>query len=63
MFEGEKIILRSFELEDIEIMMEDWNTIKLRRELGPVVPHSREERIDWIKQTWEETRYRHGRHG
>ncbi|HUU77548.1 MAG TPA: GNAT family protein [candidate division Zixibacteria bacterium] len=54
MFDGKKVSLRSFELEDIEIMMEDWNTIKLRRELGPVVPHSREERIEWIKKTWEE---------
>ena len=60
MFEGEKVALRSLELGDIEIIMEDWNTIKLRRELGPIVPHSKEERIEWIKQTWEERRTQKG---
>jgi RimJ/RimL family protein N-acetyltransferase len=56
MFVGKKIRLRSFELSDLENIMEDWNTINLRRELGPVVPHSRKEREDWIRGTWDDRR-------
>jgi RimJ/RimL family protein N-acetyltransferase len=35
-------------------IMKHWNKIHLRRELGPVVPHSREERETWIRKTWED---------
>lgn len=56
MFEGEKVILRSLELSDLETIMQFWNNITLRRELGPVVPHSRKEREDWIKNTWAQRR-------
>ncbi len=56
MFEGEKVILRSLELTDLETIMQFWNNITLRRELGPVVPHSRKEREDWIKSTWVQRR-------
>lgn len=53
MFEGKKIILRSLELNDLDSIMRFWNKIDLRRELGPVVPHSQKEREDWIRATWE----------
>ncbi|MFX0095387.1 MAG: GNAT family N-acetyltransferase [Candidatus Hodarchaeota archaeon] len=53
MFEGKKVRLRSFELADLPDIMKHWNKIHLRRELGPVVPQSKEEREEWIKQTWE----------
>ena len=53
MYEGKKVKLRSFELSDLDSIMKDWNKIHLRRELGPVVPHSRSEREAWIRQTWE----------
>ena len=54
MFEGKKVRLRSFELSDLDKIMEDWNKIDLRRELGPVVPHSRKEREEWIRSTWQD---------
>ncbi|NHJ32585.1 MAG: GNAT family N-acetyltransferase [Asgard group archaeon] len=56
MFEGKKVRLRSFELSDLDNIMENWNKINLRRELGPVVPHSRKEREEWIKKTWADRR-------
>lgn len=56
MYEGEKVALRSIELTDLDTIMEYWNDITLRRELGPVVPHSRKEREDWIKATWTKRR-------
>jgi len=52
MFEGEKVVLRSLELTDLDTIMQFWNNITLRRELGPVVPHSIKEREDWIKSSW-----------
>ena len=60
MFDGKKVTLRSFELADIEEIMKHWNTISLRRELGPVVPDSREERLHWIRRTWEERKVGRG---
>lgn len=52
MFEGKKVRLRSFELTDLPDIMKHWNKIHLRRELGPVVPQSQEEREEWIRKTW-----------
>ena len=56
LFDGEKVRLRSFEISDLNSIMKHWNKIDLRRELGPIVPHSRKEREDWIKKTWEDRR-------
>ncbi|NHJ85291.1 MAG: GNAT family N-acetyltransferase [Asgard group archaeon] len=56
MFEGKKVKLRSFELTDLDSIMRFWNAIDLRRELGPVIPESREERAEWIRKTWENRR-------
>jgi len=56
LFDGKKVRLRSLEFTDLDSIMEHWNKIDLRRELGPVVPHSRKEREDWIKKTWEDRR-------
>ncbi len=56
MFEGKMVRLRSFELEDLDSIMQQWNKINLRRELGPIVPHSRKEREDWIRKTWVDRR-------
>lgn len=56
MFDGKKVRLRSLELTDLDLIMEHWNKIDLRRELGPIVPHSRKEREDWIRKTWENRR-------
>ncbi|MBN1329643.1 MAG: GNAT family N-acetyltransferase [Candidatus Heimdallarchaeota archaeon] len=54
MFEGKKVRLRALEISDIDEIMKFWNNIDLRRELGPIIPNSRKEREDWIRQTWEE---------
>ncbi|NHK31663.1 MAG: GNAT family N-acetyltransferase [Asgard group archaeon] len=56
LFDGKKVRLRSLELTDLDLIMEHWNKIDLRRELGPIVPHSRKEREDWIRKTWENRR-------
>ena len=53
MFEGKKMKLRSLKLTDLEVINIHWNTIALRRELGPVIPSSKNEIEDWIKKTWE----------
>ncbi|MHA1556892.1 MAG: GNAT family N-acetyltransferase [Candidatus Heimdallarchaeota archaeon] len=56
MFEGEKVILRSVELSDLDDIMKNWNTLKLREFLSTPIPHSREEEEKWIRGTWEERR-------
>jgi RimJ/RimL family protein N-acetyltransferase len=52
MFEGKKVKLRSLELTDLDEIMLHWNDIPLRKELGPVIPHFRQERKEWIERTW-----------
>ena len=54
MFEGEKVRLRSIELEDLDPIMENWNNLKLREFLSLAMPYSREEEKEWIKGTWQE---------
>jgi len=54
LFEGEKVRLRALELTDLPAIMKHWNSIELRKELGPVVPHSSKEREEWIRQTWQQ---------
>ena len=53
MFNGEKISLRSLELTDIHTIMKYWNDLSLRRDLGFIIPDSKEEREEWIRQSWE----------
>ena len=52
MFEGEKVRLRSIELTDLDVIMENWNNLKLRRFLHEPRPFSREEEEEWIRSTW-----------
>ncbi len=54
MFNGDLVTLCSLELDDLDYLMNYWNNIELRRDLGPVIPHSRKEREQWIKNTWDE---------
>ncbi len=58
LFEGESVRLRSLELSDVPLIMKHWNNINLRKELGPVVPHSSNEREMWVRQTWKEREQR-----
>ena len=54
MFEGEKVRLRSMELDDLDAIMENWNNLKLRKFLSTPLPFSREEEKDWIRSTWHD---------
>ena len=56
MFEGEKVLLRGIELTDLDAIMENWNTLKLRQFLSTPIPFSREEEKQWIQSTWERRR-------
>ena len=53
LFEGEKIRLRSFELSDLDAIMEHWNELSIRHHVGSAVPHSRQEREEFIRNSWK----------
>ncbi|OLS24266.1 MAG: putative ribosomal N-acetyltransferase YdaF [Candidatus Heimdallarchaeota archaeon LC_2] len=52
MYYGTKTILRGLELSDVDDIMENWNDVELRQFLFAAVPHSKEQEIDFIKQSW-----------
>jgi len=53
MFEGEKVVLRSMELSDIDAIMEHRNDLEFRQFCGTALPQSREEQLEFIKSTWK----------
>ncbi|MBN1329986.1 MAG: GNAT family N-acetyltransferase [Candidatus Heimdallarchaeota archaeon] len=53
MFEDNLVRLRSFELTDLDSMMEHWNDLSLRRFCGRINPDSREERKEFIINSWK----------
>lgn len=53
LFEGEKVILRSLELSDLDAMMEHWNKLDIRHNVGSAIPHSRQNREDFIRNSWK----------
>ena len=53
MFEGEKVRLRSMELNDLDDVMKHWNNLKMREFLSLPIPYAREEEEQWIRGTWE----------
>ena len=53
MFEGERVNLRSIELTDLDDIMECINDLEQRKFLSYVIPYSRNEEEDWIRNTWE----------
>ncbi|MGD8545062.1 MAG: GNAT family protein [Candidatus Bathyarchaeota archaeon] len=55
MLVGNRVCLRSFELSDLDELMNYWNRIELRRLLGSVAagPASRNREEEWIKDTWK----------
>ena len=53
MFEGEKVTLRGLEINDVDELMKHWNNKEVRRFLHNITPNSRQEEIEWIKNTWK----------
>ena len=53
LFEGEKVKLRSLELTDLDAMMEHWNKLDIRHNVGTAIPHSRQEREEFIRNSWK----------
>ena len=60
MLEGKRVLLRSFELSDLDEIMKHWNTLELRKLVGSVDrgPIARNEEEDWIKNTWKQRQER-----
>jgi RimJ/RimL family protein N-acetyltransferase len=56
MYYGKKVILRGLELSDLDSIMKNWNNLELRRTLSNQLPHSKEEELEWIKNTWKSRR-------
>ncbi|MHA1953841.1 MAG: GNAT family N-acetyltransferase [Candidatus Heimdallarchaeaceae archaeon] len=55
-FIGEKIILRAIERDDIDSIMEYWNTYESRVGRGKFIPESRRQREEWIEQTTKDAK-------
>ena len=54
MYYGKKIILRGIELSDVDEIMKHWNNMDLRKTLGSQLPASREEELEWVRNSWAE---------
>ncbi|MCG3226219.1 MAG: GNAT family N-acetyltransferase [Candidatus Heimdallarchaeota archaeon] len=55
-FIGEKIILRAIERDDIDSIMEYWNTYETRVGKGKFIPESRKQREEWIEKTTKDAK-------
>jgi RimJ/RimL family protein N-acetyltransferase len=53
LIEGERIILRGFEIEDAVEIIQHFNDMEVRRFLGGSTPFSKDEEEQWIRRTWE----------
>jgi RimJ/RimL family protein N-acetyltransferase len=53
MFEGEKVRLRSLELSDLDTIMEFWNNLDLRHNVGYAFPDSKQNREEFIRNSWK----------
>ena len=53
MLEGQNIILRGLELDDVKVLMKHWNDPYHRKYILNKTPQSREEEIEWIKHGWQ----------
>jgi RimJ/RimL family protein N-acetyltransferase len=54
MFEGQKVVLRSFELNDSDYIWKHFNNLKLRQFMGRALPQSLVEIKEFIQATWVE---------
>ncbi len=52
MLQGKKVCLRGLEMDDIDEIMTHWNDWEVRRFLKQIVPHSKQEEEDFIRNTW-----------
>ncbi len=53
-FIGKKVKLRAVEMDDLDDIMEHWNTYEMRIGLGKYIPESRQQREEWIKRVDKE---------
>jgi len=53
---GKHVILRGLELTDVDELMKYWNQKEVKQFLLVTNPHSKEEEIEWIKNTWARRR-------
>ena len=49
-----QIVLRGFELSDVEELLVSWNNQHFMNFSGRITPMSQEEGVNWIRHTWEE---------
>ncbi|UCE14636.1 MAG: GNAT family N-acetyltransferase [Candidatus Heimdallarchaeota archaeon] len=54
MIRGKSVTLRGLELGDVEELLLYWNNKNFMNYSGRVVPYSKEEGEDWVRQTWVE---------
>ncbi|MFW9856127.1 MAG: GNAT family N-acetyltransferase [Candidatus Thorarchaeota archaeon] len=56
MLQNDRVLLRGLELTDLDELMKHWNKREVKKYLNKTSPHSREEELEWIRQTWERRR-------
>jgi len=56
LFIGERVLLRGLELSDVDELMKYWNTTAVKEFLYSNAPNSREEELEWIRNTWKKRR-------
>jgi ribosomal-protein-alanine N-acetyltransferase len=50
MYYGEKVRLRALELEDLDVVMENWNNLEMRRFLATTWPMSKNAERKWLER-------------
>ena len=60
MIKGKRVLLRSFELSDLDEVMRQWNSMELRNLVGgaDLGPASRNDEEEFIKGTWKQRQER-----
>ncbi|MFW9787313.1 MAG: GNAT family N-acetyltransferase [Candidatus Thorarchaeota archaeon] len=51
MYYGEKVCLRALEMEDLDIIMENWNNLEIRQYLNNQIPMSRNIEKKWLERS------------
>jgi len=62
MLKGKRVLLRSFELSDLDEIMKHWNNMELRNRVGSADrgPQSRSDEEEWIRNTWKDRQEKKG---
>jgi len=50
MYYGERVRLRALELEDLDVVMENWNNLEMRRFLATAWPMSKNAERKWLER-------------